>query len=234
VPDNEGIAERAAVERAFRDGRVMFMGLALEVARGALVPRAETELLARTAIAALRAEGSDAPRVIDMCCGAGNLACAIAHHVAGSRVWASDLTEPCVALARRNAEALRLAGRLSVYQGDLFAAVAGLRLESEADMVVCNPPYISQKRLSEDRSTLLELEPEEAFAAGPYGLSVHQRVVKDALQFLRPRGTLLVEIGAGQHKQVEMLFGRTRGYDDVQVVCDDAGEPRVVLGRRRA
>ena len=53
------------------------------------------------------------------------------------------------------------------------------------------------------------------------------------MQFLRPGGTLIVEIGVGQHKQVEMLFSRTRGYDDIRVISDDAGEPRVVLGRRR-
>ena len=141
--NDEGMDERLAVERALQDGRVTFMGLALEVARGALVPRAETELVARTAISLLRAMPADILRVIDMCCGAGNLACAIAHHVPACRVWASDLTEPCTALARRNAEALALAGRVSVHQGDLFAAFDGLGLEGTIDAVVCNPPYIS-------------------------------------------------------------------------------------------
>ena len=225
--------ERQRVERALRHGRVSFAGVDLFVAPGALVPRGETELLAHTAIAMLAAEAKDRPPVvIDMCCGAGNLACAIAHHVGSAHVWASDLTDACVDLARRNAGALGLSARVGVRQGDLFTSLAGLTLEGSVDMVVCNPPYISEKRLGEDRAALLELEPQEAFAAGPYGLSIHQRVIRDALAWLRPGGVLLVEIGAGQRRQVEMLFTRARRYSDVRAVSDASGEPRVMLGRR--
>ena len=223
--------ERATVERAIREGRVTFMGLDLAVAPGALVPRAETELLARTALDKLVATG-DSLRVVDMCCGAGNLACAIAAHAPAAQVWASDLTSACVELARTNVERLGLADRVSVHQGDLFSSLSGLGLEGSLDVVVCNPPYISEKRLAEERAALLELEPSEAFAAGPYGLSIHQRVIRDALAFLRPGGVLLVEVGAGQDRQVEMLFRRARGYEDIAVVCDGTGVGRVVHGRR--
>lgn len=224
--------ERRRVEDALRQGCVSFAGVEILVAPGALVPRAETELLARAAIDGLA--DTPAPRVIDMCSGAGNLACAIAHNVGAARVWAADLTDACVMLARRNVEALGLSDRVEVRQGDLFDSLSGLGLEGTVDAVVCNPPYISEKRLGDDRASLLELEPQEAFAAGPYGLSIHQRVIRDALRFLRPGGALLVEIGSGQHRQVETLFARAKGYDAVRALGDAAGEPRVVLGRRRA
>ncbi|HEX2826067.1 MAG TPA: HemK family protein methyltransferase [Burkholderiales bacterium] len=224
--------ERTSVEAAIRAGRATFMGLELRVGAGALVPRAETELLARAALAELA--GGSCARVIDMCCGTGNLACAIAHRAAGARVWASDLTGPCVDLARANAAALGLEDRVSVHQGDLFASLDSLGLEGTVDVVVCNPPYISEKRLLEERGDLLLLEPREAFAAGAYGLSIHQRVIREALRYLRPGGILLVEIGAGQQKQVEMLYARAREYEDVRAIRDAAGEPRVIGGRRRA
>src|SRR5690606_9992768 len=73
------------VAEAYRRGRVAFMGLDLLVAPGALVPRAETELLGRCALDALA--GIAAPRVIDMCCGAGNLACVIGTRRRDARVW---------------------------------------------------------------------------------------------------------------------------------------------------
>jgi release factor glutamine methyltransferase len=222
--------ERDEIERAIRDGRVEFMGLELRVARGALVPRRETELLARAALAALPDGASS--RVIDMCCGAGNLACALAHQAPQARVWACDLTDACVELARTNAQNLGLAGRVAVHQGDLFGALAGLGLEGTIDTVVCNPPYISDKRLAEDRAVLLDNEPAEAFAAGPYGIAIHQRVVRDALLFLKPGGTLLFEIGVGQQRQVELLFRRAKSYDRVVALCNAEGEPRVVSGRR--
>src|SRR6185295_2492916 len=110
----------------------------------------------------------------------GNLACGIAHRVPHLRVWASDLTDGCVALARRNVAMHGLADRVSVHQGDLFTGLAGLGLENSIDVIVFNPPYISEKRLEGDRAYLLNDEPRAAFAAGPYGLSIHLRFVKDA------------------------------------------------------
>jgi release factor glutamine methyltransferase len=207
------------------------MDVELLVARGALVPREETELLGFAALEALRER--PAPRVIDMCCGSGNLACALARHLPSARVWASDLTDTCVALAQRNAIHSGVAGRLTVAQGDLFAALAGLQLERSIDAVVCNPPYISQAKLAGERACLLEEEPREAFDGGPYGLSVHQRVVKDALPFLRPGGVLLFEIGLGQERQVRLLFERARAYEDIQSIQNAAGQVRVVTGRKR-
>jgi release factor glutamine methyltransferase len=222
------------IRAAFDKGSVTFMGLELAVARGALIPREETTLLGETAVQALRALDADEPRVIDMCCGAGNLACAIAHHVPAARVWASDLTGDCVALARRNAQSTAVAERVAIHQGDLFAALDGRGLEGTIDLIVCNPPYISDKRLEGDRAHLLEHEPREAFAAGPYGLAIHMRVVKDALAYLRPGGLLLFEIGLGQERQVRTLFDRSRGYEDVQAIANAAGKVRVMSGRRKA
>ena len=207
------------------------MGLDLAVARGALVPRPETELLGRTAVAVLQkilADSGDL-RVIEMCCGIGNLSCAIAHYVPSATVWAADLTPVCVEAARANVTALAL-NNVSVYEGDLFQPLAGLGLEGRVDAIVCNPPYISEKRLAGEASHLLEHEPREAFAAGPYGLGIHMRVVRDALAFLKPGGALLFEVGLGQDRQVSTLFDRARAYSDVSVVCNDAGDGRVVLG----
>src|SRR5689334_6498640 len=93
-----------------------FLDVTLELAGHVLVPREETELLGRQAIALLSAAG-DSPCAIDMCCGSGNLACAAAAAVPSARVWASDLTGECVATTRRNIERLGLSGRVEVSQG---------------------------------------------------------------------------------------------------------------------
>jgi release factor glutamine methyltransferase len=230
------VSESERALAAYRLGRQAFMGLDLLAAPGALVPREETELLGRTAVEALRGCEAAEPRVIDVCCGSGNLACAVAAAFPAARVWASDLTDGCVALARRNAEHLHFQDRLTVVQGDLFAPLALTvpPLEGTVDLVVCNPPYISTGRLEKDRAELLEHEPREAFDGGPYGLSIHQRVIKDALAFLRPGGTLLFEIGAGQERQITILFDRARAYEGVTLVSDAGGSPRVALGRRKA
>jgi release factor glutamine methyltransferase len=219
---------------AYVTGRELFMGIELIAAAGALVPREETELLGHAALAVLDACEATAPQVIDMCCGSGNLACALAKRFPAARIWASDLTDGCVALARRNVEYTGMSERVTVAQGDLFAGLAGLGLEGTADLIVCNPPYISQGRLAGDRATLLQHEPREAFDGGPYGLSIHQRVVKEALPYLREGGTLMFEIGLGQDRQLTLLFDRAKGYGSIRAVPNTAGEVRVVAAHKES
>jgi release factor glutamine methyltransferase len=218
-PDVKGVFER---------GVQTFMGVELIAAPGALVPRAETEILGGEA-ARLLSEVPGEQRFIDLCTGSGNLVCGIASRVKTARGWAADLTEPCATLARRNVEKLGLSARVKVAQGDLLAPLDGEGLHGTIDMIVCNPPYISTGRLEKDRATLLENEPREAFDGGPYGLSIHQRVLKEALPFLKSGGHLLFEFGLGQERQMKALFDRAKAFRDLRFVNDAASAPRVAV-----
>jgi HemK-like putative methylase len=148
-------------------------------------------------------------------------------------VWAADLTEPCVDTARRNVRDHGLDDRVIVLPGDLFAAFDGLDLDGLIDAIVCNPPYISTRKLESDRKGLLLHEPREAFDAGPYGLSIHQRAIAQSAKYLRSGGRMFCEFGVGQSKQVAMLFDRTREYGPVTFACDRAGEPRVAMAQKK-
>jgi len=170
-------------------------------------------------------------RVIDMCCGAGNLACAVAIHVSQSRVWASDLTDCCIEWTGRNVAHLQLGHRVTVGQGDLFAGLERFGLDGSIGLIVCNPPYISTGRLDTERAGLLALEPREAFDGGPYGLSIHQRVFADSPRFLRAGGWLMMEFGVGQHRQVKILADRAKRFSDTEFVSDASGAPRVLITR---
>ena len=210
-----------------------FMTIELELSPDVLVPREETELLGRRAVAALQGAAAP-PLVVDMCCGSGNLGLAIAAAVPSARVWSADLTPETVALARRNAGRLGLDERVSVHQGDLFGALAGEGLEGRVDMVVCNPPYISTTRLEGESAHLLENEPREAFDGGPYGISIQQRLIRDALDFLKPGGWLAFEFGQGQERQAASMIARTRAYSEVLFVLDPNGIPRVAITTKLA
>jgi release factor glutamine methyltransferase len=231
-----GMAKRRAtgVPLAYVTGHKEFMGIDLIAAEGALVPRVETELLGYEALDILRSSGLATPRVIDMCCGSGNLACAIAHYHPSASVWASDLTDNCVEISRRNVNHVGVSDRVVVTQGDLFAGLAGLGLEGSIDIIVCGPPFISQAKLATDSAWLLEHEPREAFDGGPYGLSVQQRIVKEALPFLRTGGMLLFETGLGQERPARMIFERAKAYEDIRLVENLLGEVRVISARKRA
>lgn len=210
-----------------------FMGLDLQLEGSVLIPRTETELLARHAIALLCEAGGEEPLVIDMCCGSGNLGLAIATAVPGAKVIAADLTDDAVQTATANAQRLGLSDRVTVRQGDLFSALEADNAEGRAAMIVCNPPYISTARLAGKSAHLLEQEPREAFDGGPYGVSILQRVVREAAAFLKPGGLLLFEFGVGQERQAAALLARTRAYDILDFAADETDQPRVAIARLR-
>lgn len=208
-----------------------FMGIDLAFPADVLAPRAETELLGRTAVALLR-ERPGRPRVVDMCCGCGNLACAVATAIESAAVWACDLTPACVTAARRNVDRLGLSDRVEVRRGDLFAPLPVEEFGASLDLVLCNPPYIPSFRLDGDKAHLLEAEPREAFDGGLYGFAIHQRVIAAALLYLRPGGWIALEFGERQEKQIAALFRRAGGYRDLDYRHDERGVPRVAVARR--
>ena len=214
------------------DGQIFqeFMGTRIEIGPGVLVPRVETELLGRTALSFI-AQLVD-PLVIDMCCGSGNVGLGIFMARPDARIYGADVTPECVALARRNADRLGGAGRVTYDQGDMFAGLAAHDLLGRVDIVACNPPYISTGKLEGDSAYLLENEPREAFDAGPYGISLHQRLIAEAAPYLRPQGWLVFEFGAGQDRQVKALLARSRAYTEPYFRSDESGVLRVAAAQK--
>lgn len=209
--------------------RVRFLGLELEVRGSVLRPRKETELLGRAAQGLL--DNAAAPVCVDVCCGTGNLALALARHAPDARVMACDLTADAVESARHNVTELGFNAQIEVVQGDLFQPLAGL--EGKVDLIVCNPPYISTSRLlSGDRSHLLLTEPREAFDGGPYGITLLTRLIVEGAAYLKSGGWLAFEFGLGQDRQVAALLKRSRAYGEPAWHVDDAGDKRVVCARR--
>lgn len=207
-----------------------FMDLDFVVPPHVLRPRPETELLGARALTLL-SELEAQSTVIDMCCGCGNLGVALAVHMPSCRVWASDVSEAAMSAAQANVERHDVSSRVTIRRGDLFEALAEHGLQRQVDMVVCNPPYISTGKLEGSSANLLEAEPREAFDGGPFGLSVHQRLIREALAYLKHDGALLCEFGEGQARQIEALFKRAKGYGPVEFVIDASGMERVAIAR---
>lgn len=212
---------------------VTFMNVALELAAGVVTPRLETELLVAEALARLEAN-PQMRSVVDMCCGCGAIALALAMHHPDIQVWACDLLEPAVEVTHRNVRRHGLERRVRVVRGDLFSALGGAAgLACKVDLVVSNPPYISTSRLESEKSHLLESEPREAFDGGPYGLTIHQRLIREAPGHLVDGGWLVFEFGHGQERQVGALIRRQSGYAQPLFACDRQGFPRVAAAQWR-
>jgi release factor glutamine methyltransferase len=226
----------AGVPLAHLTGRQSFMGLELLAGPEALVPRKETELLGFRAVDLLRrtvAERGSAV-VMDVCTGSGNLAVALAHHESDCTVTGGDLSPEAVGLARRNAEWTGLTERVSFVQGDLFAPFETAGLRGAADLIVCNPPYISTSKAAGMPTEIAEFEPRLAFDGGAFGISILFRLVAGAPQFLKPGSWLCFEVGAGQGGPMATRLERAGPYVAVERIRDGTGEVRALAARTRA
>ncbi len=201
-----------------------FYGRKFAVDDRVLIPRSETELLVE---AALRDVKKDEPsRVLDLCTGSGCVAISIAAERPQASVWATDLMPGPIEVAKKNAEALGVDGRVTFFQGDLFAAVPE---GATFDVIVSNPPYVK----TSDLATLqreVQKEPRAALDGGADGLDLIRRVVIDGLPRLKPGGLLALEIGDEQGDAVKEIMTRA-GCRDVRIEKDLARHDRIALGR---
>lgn len=220
-------------------GETAFRHLTLACRSGVFVPRPETEVVAGLAIDAALAAGPR-PLVGEPCTGTGAIACSLAAEVAGVRVAAGDLDTRAVAAARVNVRRLvegaaGVAGpapgaTVEVRRGDLLAALPG-ELCGRLDVLVANPPYLPAADREEWAPEVAAHDPEVALVGGPDGHEVVAALVAAAVDWLRPGGTLVVEIDARRADSAAVL-ARRAGLCDVGVEHDLAGGARALIARR--
>jgi len=213
-------------------GRQMFCGLELLVSPAALLPRRETETLARAAAntAGELTRYQESVLMVDTCCGSGNIAFAVAHATPRLRGIGVDLSDEALLLARRNAQHLGLDNRVGFCKGDLFSPMNGA--VGTVDLVTCNPPYISSAKVPQMPKEISSHEPQLAFDGGPFGIRILQRLIKEAPAVLRPGGHLMFEVGLGQGDLMMTRLAKQGSYDSCEPIRDDQGEVRAIRARR--
>ena len=217
---------------AYLLGEKEFHGVLLEVGRGVLVPRPETELLvdwASEAIAARVADpagaaGRGAIRVVDLGTGSGAIALALKRAHPGSEVTATDVSRSALALARRNAERLGLA--IELVEASWWQGLEGRSF----DIAIANPPYIAA---GDPHLAALRHEPQVALTPGGDGLDALRAIVAGAFSPLVPGGWLFLEHGFDQAAAVREMLAAA-GFTALETRRDLAGHERATGGRRPA
>lgn len=234
----ELLAQRkAGVPLAHLTGRQTFLGLEFLAGPEALIPRKETEILGRAALAKLScmAQNGGELLVLDVCTGCANLALAYAYYASGAHVYASDLCAEAMKLARRNREHFpALASRVELRQGDLLEPFDSDAFHGRCDLLSCNPPYISSAKVKQMHPEIAGHEPEAAFNGGVYGVSVLMKLLKEAPRFLRPGGWLGFEVGSGQGAMIARQLEKNPAFSAVERYSDSAGEIRALFARAAA
>jgi release factor glutamine methyltransferase len=227
VEEVEGNAFRRAVERraageplAHVTGTMQFRHLTLASDRRALIPRPETEGLVDLALARVT-EGCAA----DIGTGSGCIALALAAEGAFELVVGIDRSPDALALARWNREWTGLP--VALVQGDLCAPLA----PRGYDLIVSNPPYLTEAEHAALDPAVRDWEPAEALASGADGLDATRRLLAQALRPLRPGGWLVIELDGARAAQAEVL-AREAGWEFVEVHEDLFGRARYLAARR--
>jgi len=213
---------------AYITERQSFCGLELKVNQNALIPRAETELLASSVLEKLSIAEKKNPLVLDVCTGCGNLALTYKTRFPGATVCAADLSVEAIALAKENARHLEMEGEIDFISGDLFEPFNNETFLGKVDVLSCNPPYISSKKVPEMPKAISDFEPSMAFDGGPFGISILQRVMSEAPNYLRGGGWLVFEVGAGQGPSIAKMLNRNENYQNVEMIEDESALVRVI------
>jgi release factor glutamine methyltransferase len=230
---------------AYIVGHKEFYGLELDCTPAALIPRPETELLVEHAIASLRRPirnpdsaqertkrrrlpaHVELPLIADVGTGNGAIAVALALHLPEGRLIAIDTSRPALELARRNAHAHGVAGRVSVVQGTLLAPLRG-----RFDLIVANLPYVPTQTYRNLPPEIQEHEPETALHAGRRGTALVEELLAQAPSLLRGEGLLLAEHGWNQGRRLREAARAAFPGARVETKRDLAGIDRMLVVRR--
>lgn len=207
-------------------GEVAFRHLVLKVRPGVLIPRPETEVLVDEALKVARVRES--PLVVDVCTGSGCVALAVAQEHPGATVLATDISPAAVLLARENAGRLGLDQRVEVLECDLLGGLDD-RYRGSVDIVVSNPPYVPSGQVHSLPAEVAGFEPHLALDGGVDGLDVFRRLLRESREWLRPGGTLAVELDENRVRTASQEA--LEWYEEVRVVQDLAGRDRVLTAK---
>ncbi len=206
-------------------GEAEFYGLPFFVNRDVLIPRPETEHLVEKALQ-LAANFTN-PRIVDVGTGSGAIAVALAAHLPGASITATDLSPSALAVAKHNAARNGVKDRVRFLAGDSLAPIA----HESFEIIASNPPYVPETDRPSLAVEVRDYEPAVALFAGEDGLAIYRRLVPAAFTALTRGGFLALEIGCGQQSAVSAIL-QAAGFRNIQFTSDLQGIPRVASARR--
>ncbi len=206
-------------------GRAFFYGLELFVDENVLSPRPETEILVEKVLEYIDKKKLSEPKVLDLGTGSGCISIAIVNRCPGARITAVDVSEAALDVAIRNVGAYSMTDRIDVIRSDLFEKIK----DHDYDIIVSNPPYISEDELKDLDPRVLWHDPRCALYGGKDGLDFYRRIFDTAYLYLKRGGAVFVEAGANQADKIKGLIDER--YIDVEVFPDHGYNERVIFVR---
>lgn len=212
---------------AYITGRKEFWSLGFEITPDVLIPRPDTEILIEEILKLFDQERERKIRILEIGTGSGAISVALASELKNASITATDFSPNALAVAEKNAVNNKVGDKISFVCGDMFESVEG-----KFDIIVSNPPYISECEFGLLAPEVREYEPRRALVAGPEGTEFHRKLVRDGERFLEKGGRLVMEMGAGQRFALEKML-KDKDYCDITFRSDYAGVERVAMAKKR-
>ncbi|MCL0330060.1 peptide chain release factor N(5)-glutamine methyltransferase [Apilactobacillus xinyiensis] len=225
MPDNQLLQFQSDVQRFINGepaqyiiGKAHFYGNELSVDSNVLIPRPETEEL----VDWILNDNSNEPlNVLDVGTGSGAIAIALKQQRPKWQVWASDISEPALNVAKKNAQDNNV--DINFRHSNLFTNING-----KFDIIVSNPPYISNDETPYMDKSVLKYEPYTALFAENNGLELYQRISLERGDVSKQDATLYLEIGFKQEDAVVDIFKQHSPLSKIETKQDLANHPRMV------
>ena len=211
-------------------GEVGFRFLSIEVARGVLIPRPETEVLVSELMTNLPDEEEGAVlRIVDVGTGSGCIASSIASERLDTHLYALDIAPEALALCEKNAIRCGVDDRVTVIESDMLSGLDEA-LIGEVDAIISNPPYIPTSLIDTIPHEVAGFEPHLALDGGADGLDAFRTLLDQAWAYLKPKGVLAVELFEKSLDEASQL-AYEKGFSDVRIAYDLTERPRILVAR---
>lgn len=189
-----------------------------------LIPRQDTETLIEIAINIIKCR--EYKTMLDVCTGSGVIGISVAINTDLDEITLADISGNALQVARKNINLNKVEDRCSIVESNMFEKL--YKLNTKYDIIVSNPPYLTKSEMSEI-SDFVEKEPSIALDGGKDGLKFYRIIFNEARNFLNEGGTIAVEIGHTQAKDVIDIIMEYKEYVDIDVIPDINNKNRVVV-----
>lgn len=201
-------------------GRTYLYNEEYVVSKDVLVPRQDTETLIEEAIKCINENNLET--LLDLCTGSGAVGISISKNSNIKRCVLSDISKEALRVADKNI-ILNCAIKCKTIYSDMFKNINKIKV----DIIVSNPPYISNKEMAE-LSNYVKNEPNIALRAGKLGLDFYECIYENSKKYLNNNGYILVEIGCLQANNVINIINKYSEYDNIEIIKDINGKDRVI------